>query len=169
MAQPFNVLFVSKANASRSIIAAAVMNRLGRGRFRAYSAGSEPAEAVHPYAADLLESLDYDTGDLDAGGLRTKSWEEFASDSSPRIDFIFTMSDDMANEPCPELPGHPPTGHLSIPDPAAAEGKEPERRAAFADAHRMIYQRLGIISNLPEESLDEIALKEKLADIVKSG
>jgi arsenate reductase len=163
MAEPFNVLFLSRGNASRSIMAEAVMNRVGRGRFRAFSAGSEPERRVHPYAADLLHTLDYDAD------LRPKSWKEFAESSAPRIDFIFTLSDDLAHEDCPELPGNPPTGHLSVPDPATAEGDEAERRAAFADAHRMIYQRLGIIANLTDEALDGIALKKKLSEVVKAG
>jgi protein-tyrosine-phosphatase len=161
---PFNVLFLSRANASRSIIAEAVLNELGRGRFRGYSAGSEPADQVHPFTVDLLTHLD-----VDPSAYRAKSWREFLEPGAPRIDFIFTLSDDAADESCPDLPGHPPSGHLNIPDPAAAGGDEIEQRIAFAEAHRMIYQRLGIFANLPDEALDELALDEALADALRSG
>jgi arsenate reductase len=161
---PFNVLFLSRANATRSIIAEAVLNRIGRGRFKGYSAGSEPADKVHPYTVDLLQHLNFD-----ASAFRPKSWQEFAEPGAPRIDFIFTLSDDAADERCPDLPGSPPSGHLSVPDPAAAGGDEVERRLAFAEAHRMIYQRLGIFANLPDDSLDALALDGTLADALRSG
>lgn len=161
---PFNVLFLSHANASRSIIAEAILNQIGRGRFKGYSAGSEPAEQLHPFTIDLLSHLDFDPS-----AFRAKSWREFAEPGAPRIDFIFTLSDDAADESPPDLPGHPPSGHLSVPDPAAAEGDEVEKRLAFAETHRMIYQRLGIFANLPDESLDELVLDEALADTLRSG
>lgn len=155
-----NVLFLCTHNSARSVIAECVVNRLGAGRFKGYSAGSQPRGQVHPYAIDLLQHLNYDTS-----GLRSKSWEEFAAPGAPKLDFVFTVCDDAANEACPVWPGQPMTAHWGLPDPSAAEGTESERRFAFADTHRMLYQRIGIFVNLPLASLDKLSLQQRLDDI----
>ena len=157
---PLNVLFLCTHNSARSVIAECVVNRLGAGRFKGYSAGSQPRGQVHPYAIDLLQHLNYDTS-----GLRSKSWEEFAAPGAPKLDFVFTVCDDAANEACPVWPGQPMTAHWGLPDPSAAEGTESERRFAFADTHRMLYQRIGIFVNLPLASLDKLSLQQRLEDI----
>ena len=140
------------------------MNRLGAGRFRAYSAGSMPSGKVHPYAIDLLRQATYDTA-----GLRSKSWEEFAQSGAPNLDFVFTVCDDAANEVCPVWPGQPMTAHWGVPDPSRAEGTEAERRYAFTDTHRMLHQRIGVFVSLPLASLDRMTLKRRLDDIGRSG
>jgi arsenate reductase len=141
-------------------MAEAILNREGAGRFRAYSAGSHPKGAVHPYALDLLEKLNYPTHDF-----RSKSWEEFASERAPALDFVFTVCDSAAAELCPVWPGQPMTAHWGVPDPAAAEGTEAERRLAFADAYRMLGNRIGIFVNLPIASLDRLSLQKRLTGI----
>lgn len=158
--EPLNVLFLCTHNSARSIIAEAVMTRLGAGRFRGFSAGSQPTGKVHPYALDLLAQLNYDTRPL-----RSKSWEEFAAPEAPRLDFVFTVCDNAANETCPIWPGQPMSAHWGLPDPSAAEGNESERRFAFADTHRMLYQRIGIFTSLPLASLDTLSLQRRLDDI----
>ena len=158
--RPYNVLFLCTHNSARSVIAECVMNRLGAGRFKAYSAGSQPSGRIHPYALDLLKRLNYDTS-----GLRSKSWEEFARPDAPKLDFVFTVCDDAANEVCPVWPGQPMSAHWGLPDPSRAEGTEPERRYAFADTHRMLYQRIGIFTNLPLKSLDKLSLQTRLDEI----
>jgi arsenate reductase (thioredoxin) len=156
----YNVLFLCTHNSARSVIAECVMNRLGAGKFKAYSAGSQPRGKVHPFALELLQRLNYDTHEL-----RSKSWEEFAQPSAPRLDFVFTVCDDAANEVCPVWPGQPMSAHWGLPDPSRTAGTEPERRYAFADAHRMLYQRIGIFTNLPLASLDKLSLQRSLDDI----
>ncbi|CAN1723053.1 arsenate reductase (thioredoxin) [Hyphomicrobium sp. 1Nfss2.1] len=158
--QPLNVLFLCTHNSARSIIAEVVMNRLGAGKFKAYSAGSQPCGRVHPYAVELLQKLGYDTS-----GLRSKSWEEFSAPGAPQLDFVFTVCDNAANETCPFWPGQPVSAHWGLPDPSAAEGTETEKRLAFADTHRMLYQRIGIFVNLPLQSLDKLSLQQRLDDI----
>jgi protein-tyrosine-phosphatase len=158
--QPYHVLFLCTHNSARSVIAECVMNRLGGGRFKAYSAGSQPSGRVHPYALDLLRRLDYDTSSL-----RSKSWEEFTTPDAPQLDFVFTVCDDAANEVCPVWPGQPMTAHWGLPDPSRAEGNEAERRFAFADAHRMLNQRISIFIRLPISSLDKLSLKRRLDEI----
>lgn len=160
--KPLNVLFLCTHNSARSIIGEAVLNRLGAGRFRAYSAGSQPSGKVHPYAIDLLGKLNYDTS-----GLRSKSWEEFSAPDAPALDFVFTVCDNAADEVCPLWPGQPVTAHWGLPDPSSSVGSETERRLAFADTHRMLYQRLSIFTNLPLASLDALSLQNKLRDIGK--
>ncbi len=162
-AAPLNVLFLCTHNSARSVIAECIMNRLGAGRFKAYSAGSQPRGEVHPYALDLLRQLNYDVSNL-----RSKSWEEFAIPDAPKLDFVFTVCDNAANETCPVWPGQPMTAHWGVPDPSAAEGSESERRFAFADTHRMLYQRIGIFVNLPLASLDTLSLQKQLDDIGRS-
>jgi arsenate reductase len=159
-----NVLFLCTGNSARSIIAECVMNRLGSGKFKAYSAGSQPKGSVHPYALDLVRQLNYDTS-----ALRSKSWDEFAAAGAPVLDFVFTVCDNAANEACPYWPGQPMTAHWGLPDPAAVEGSEAEIRFAFADTHRMLHQRISIFTNLPMASLDQIALQKHLDDIGRSS
>lgn len=156
----YNVLFLCTHNSARSVIAECIINRLGAGRFRGYSAGSAPRGSVHPYALDMLRNQNYDVNSL-----RPKSWDEFAAPGSPEMNFVFTVCDDAANEVCPIWPGQPMTAHWGVPDPSAAEGTEAERRFAFADTHRMLYQRIGIFVNLPLASLDRLALQKQLSDI----
>jgi arsenate reductase len=155
--RPLNVLFLCTHNSARSIIAECVINRLGMGKFKGYSAGSQPSGRVHPYAVDLLRQLNYDTSRL-----RSKSWAEFAGKGAEELDFAFTV---CANEVCPVWPGQPMTAHWGLPDPSAAEGTEAERRFAFADAHRMLYQRIGIFVNLPIRELDKLSLQQRLDEI----
>jgi arsenate reductase (thioredoxin) len=157
---PHNVLFLCTHNSARSVIAECVINRLGNGRFKGYSAGSQPSGKVHPYALELLKNLNYDVSEL-----RSKSWEEFSGPAAPKLDFAFTVCDNAANETCPVWPGQPMTAHWGLPDPSAVEGSESERRFAFADTHRMLYQRIGIFVNLPLASLDKLSLQRRLEDI----
>lgn len=159
---PMNVLFLCTHNSARSMIAEAVMNRLGIGKFKAYSAGSQPSGRVHPYALELLERLNYPTKDL-----RSKSWQEFAGPDAPNLDFVFTVCDNAANEACPYWPGQPISAHWGLPDPSAATGTEAEQRFAFADTHRMLYQRIGIFTNLPLDSLSQHSLQQQLDEIGK--
>ena len=153
----FNVLFICTGNSARSILAEAILNREGQGRFRAHSAGSHPKGEVHPYAADLLKRMNYPVA-----GIRSKSWDEFAKPGAPALDFAFTVCDNAAGEVCPVWPGQPMTAHWGLPDPAAVEGSEAERRAAFADAFRMLNNRISIFVNLPMKSLDRLALQKRL-------
>ena len=158
--RPYNVLFLCTHNSARSIIAESVMNRLGRGRFKAFSAGSQPRGQVHPFALDLLANLGHDVS-----GLRSKSWEEFSGPGASPLDFVFTVCDDAANEVCPVWPGQPMTAHWGVPDPSLAEGSETERRLAFADTMRMLSQRIGIFMSLPLRSLDKMSLQNRLREI----
>jgi len=157
---PLNVLFLCTHNSARSIIAEAVLNRLGHGAFRAFSAGSSPSGRVHPYALDLLRQLDYPTD-----AMRSKSWEEFSGPDAPKMDFVFTVCDNAANETCPVWPGQPMSAHWGLPDPSAAEGNESERRLAFADTHRMLNQRISVFTSLPLSALSKQSLQRRLDDI----
>jgi arsenate reductase len=157
---PFNALFLCTGNSARSILAEAILNKLGEGRFRAYSAGSEPKGAVHPQTLRLLERLGHDTSTL-----RSKSWNEFAKPGAPALDFIFTVCDNAAGEACPVWPGKPATAHWGIPDPAEATGSDAEIAQAFADAYRMMSQRIGAFIALPIRSLDANSLQANLRDI----
>jgi protein-tyrosine-phosphatase len=156
----YNVLFLCTGNSARSILGEAILNRHGKGRFRGFSAGSHPKGHVHPYALDLLRNLKYPVD-----GLRSKSWDEFATPDAAPLDFVFTVCDNAANEVCPIWPGQPMTAHWGVPDPAAVEGTEAEKRAAFADTMRMLNNRISIFTNLPISSLDRLALKRRLDDI----
>ena len=156
----YNVLFLCTRNSARSIIAESILNREGAGRFKAFSAGSHPKGQVHPFAIDLLKKLNHPTT-----GLRSKDWEEFAVPGAPAMDFVFTVCDNAANEVCPVWPGQPMTAHWGLPDPAAAEGTEAERHLAFADAYRMLLNRISIFTNLPMRSLDRLALQKRLDEI----
>jgi len=156
----YNVLFLCTGNSARSIMAEGIMNAKGRPRFTAYSAGSHPSGTVRPEALRELEAADISTG-----GLRSKSWEEFASPDAPRIDFVFTVCDNAAKESCPVWPGHPTTAHWGIPDPAAVKGSDEEIQRAFRDAFLMLDRRIGLFLCLPLASVDGFALKAKLDDI----
>lgn len=156
----YNVLFLCTGNSARSIIAEAVLNRLGRGKFKAYSAGSQPRGDVHPYALQLLKTLNYDTSFA-----RSKNWEEFAVPDAPQMDFVFTVCDNAANEACPVWPGQPMTAHWGIPDPAAVEGTDAEKHFAFDDTYRMLNNRISIFTSLPMTSLDKLALQRRLDEI----
>ena len=153
----FNVLFLCTGNSARSIMAEVILNRTGRENFHAYSAGSHPKGTVHPFTLDLLQKLNFDVT-----GLRSKSWSEFARPGAPELDFVFTVCDDAANETCPLWPGQPMTAHWGIPDPAAVQGTEVEQRLAFADALRMLTNRINIFVALPIKSLSVLALKGQL-------
>jgi protein-tyrosine-phosphatase len=155
-----NVLFLCTGNSARSIIAEAIMNREGRGRFQAYSAGSHPKGAVNPHAISLLRNLNYKTD-----GFRSKSWDEFAAPGAPRLDFVFTVCDDAAAEVCPIWPGQPMTAHWGIPDPAAANGSPAEVALAFAETYRMMSNRIGLFMSLPLASLDRLSLQRRLNEI----
>ena len=155
-----NVLFLCTGNSARSIMAEAIMNRLGQGKFRAYSAGSQPKGAVHPQALALLRKLNYETG-----GFRSKSWTEFAQPGAPELDFVFTVCDDAAGESCPIWPGQPMTAHWGIPDPAAATGSDAEIAVAFDDAYRMLNRRIELFLALPLAKLDKMVLAKRLKDI----
>jgi protein-tyrosine-phosphatase len=161
--QPFNVLFLCTGNSARSILAEALLNRAGQGKFKAYSAGSTPKGEVHPYTLDLLRRMNFDVS-----GARSKSWTEFAQPGAPRLDFVFTVCDNAANETCPLWPGQPMTAHWGIPDPAAAEGTEAEVRLAFAEAFRQLSNRINIFVALPMRSLDTLSLQQQLDAIGKS-
>lgn len=156
----YNVLFLCTGNSARSIMAEVILNKEGKGLFRAFSAGSRPAGSVNPHAARLL-------GDLgnDLSRLRSKSWEEFAGHGAPEMDFIFTVCDDAAGEVCPIWPGHPATAHWGIPDPAKATGTPAEIQLAFADAYRLLSNRIGVFVNLPIAKLDRAALHHRLREI----
>ena len=136
------------------------MNRLGTEKFKGFSAGSQPSGRVHPYAFDLLQKLNYDTSVS-----RSKSWEEFTAPDAPQLDFVFTVCDNAANETCPVWPGQPISAHWGLPDPSAFEGSEVQQRLAFAETHRMLFQRIGIFVNLPLSSLDKLSLQRHLDEI----
>jgi len=157
---PLNVLFLCTGNSARSIIAEAIMNREGRGRFRAWSAGSHPKGEVNPNTLRLLESLHYKAGDF-----RSKSWDEFEAAGAPQLDFVFTVCDDAAAEVCPIWPGQPMTAHWGLPDPAAATGSPSEIALAFADTYRMLNNRITLFMNLPLASLDRLSLQRRLDEI----
>lgn len=158
----YNVLFLCTGNSARSIIAEAIMNREGRGRFKAFSAGSKPGPAPHPYTLDLLKDLNHDTGFA-----RSKSWDEFAGPDAPQMDFVFTVCDNAAAEECPFWPGHPVTAHWGLPDPVKVEGPEAVRRAAFSETYRLLRSRISAFVSQPIELLDRMALKRNLDDIGK--
>jgi protein-tyrosine-phosphatase len=157
---PYNVLFLCTGNSARSIMAEAILNRVGAGKFRAYSAGSQPKGKIHPETLRLLKSLGYDVQDY-----RSKSWAEFVAPEAPKFDFVFTVCDNAAAESCPVWPGRPMTAHWGIPDPAEATGTQAEVSLAFKEAYRLLNQRIGIFAALPLHSLNQLALQHKLHDI----
>ncbi len=158
--RPFNVLFLCTGNSARSIMAEAILNKIGSGKFRAFSAGSQPKGRVHPEALQLLQSRGHETS-----GLRSKSWSEFADPGATLLDFVFTVCDNAAGEACPVWPGQPMTAHGGIPDPAASTGTPAETAVAFKDAYRMLNQRIGAFAALPLAALDHIGLQSKLREI----
>jgi arsenate reductase (thioredoxin) len=158
--RPFNVLFLCTGNSARSVMAEAILNKLGAGSFRAHSAGSQPKGQVHPETLQLLRSLGYDTS-----AFRSKSWSEFATPGAPPLDFVFTVCDNAAGETCPVWPGQPMTAHWGVPDPAVATGSPAEIALAFKDAYRMLHQRIGVFVSLPLRSLDQLSLQSRLKDI----
>ncbi len=156
----YTVLFLCTGNSARSILAECILNRLGRGRFQAFSAGSHPTGRVNPHAIELLKRLNYRTE-----ALRSKSWDELARLGAPALDFVFTVCDNAANEVCPIWPGQPMTAHWGVADPAAVTGTPAEIAAAFADTYRMLERRLDTFVNLPITSLDKLSLQERLDEI----
>ena len=161
---PLNVLFLCTGNSARSILAECILNREGMGKFKAYSAGSMPTGQVNPIALNLLRKLNYDVS-----GLRSKSWEELAGPDAPKLDFVFTVCDNAANEVCSIWPGQPMTAHWGVPDPAAVDGSEAMRGLAFDDTYRMLNQRISIFVNLPLSSLSKLSLQKHLDEIGKTG
>ncbi len=162
MTRPHNVLFLCTGNSARSILAEAILNKDGAGRFNAFSAGSFPKGQVHPEALRLLNGLGYSTRDF-----RSKSWDEFADEGAPQLDFVFTVCDNAAGETCPFWPGQPMTAHWGIEDPAAVEGEgQPQ---AFRNAYHALQRRIGLFLSLPLESIDEMSLQAKLREIGRSG
>lgn len=160
MTETFNVLFLCTGNSARSVMAEAILNRIGMGKFRAFSAGSHPKGRIHPETIRLLQSLHYDTLRL-----RSKSWSEFADPRAPLLNFVFTVCDNAAGETCPVWPGQPMTAHWGIPDPAEATGTPAEVALAFKDAYRMLERRLSIFVSLPLRSLDQLSLQNQLREI----
>jgi len=160
----FNVLFLCTGNSARSILAEAYLNSRGRGRFKAYSAGSRPGGRVNPFAVELLAGNGMDTAEL-----RSKSWDEFALPGAPRMDFVFTVCDSAAAEPCPFWPGQPVTAHWGVPDPAAVEGGDEDKRRAFLVAFRTLSTRINLMLNLPFEKLERLVIKRKLDEIGVAG
>jgi arsenate reductase (thioredoxin) len=158
--RPFNTLFLCTGNSARSIIAEAILNKLGQGKFRAYSAGSQPKGQVNQNTIQLLQNLGYDTS-----AFRSKSWNEFAKPAAPPFDFVFTVCDNAAGETCLFWPGQPMTAHWGVPDPAEAQGSVAEIALAFKDAYRMLFQRIGIFVALPIRKLDTLSLQAKLKQI----
>ena len=156
----YNVLFLCTGNSARSILAEAMLNKDGQGRFRAFSAGSQPKGQLHPLALQTLQESDYSTD-----GLRSKSWNEFAAPQAPQLDFVFTVCDNAAGEACPLWPGQPVTAHWGIEDPAAVEGAEIERKRAFVTAQRYLKNRIAAFVALPLGSLDQVALSSKVREI----
>lgn len=158
----YTALFLCTGNSARSIMAEAILNREGHGRFKAYSAGSHPTGRVNPHALDVLRMANYATV-----GLRSKDWSEFAADKpgAPKLDFVFTVCDNAAGEVCPVWPGQPMTAHWGVPDPAALEGSDAEKHAIFADTLRMLRNRISIFVSLPMASLDKLSLQRELEAI----
>jgi arsenate reductase (thioredoxin) len=159
----YNVLFLCSGNSARSILAEAILNRRGKGQFKAFSAGSHPKGAVHPLALALLERKG-----LSTEGLRSKAWDEFAKPGAPKLNFVFTVCDNAAGEVCPIWPGQPMTAHWGQPDPAAVEGTDLDKTNAFREAFRMLERRIEMFTSLPIASLDQLSLGNKVREIGKS-
>jgi len=156
----FNVLFLCTGNSARSILAEAILNQAGRGRFKAFSAGSHPKGEVHPFALELLRKNRFAVS-----GLRSKSWDEFAAPDAPQLDFVFTVCDNAAGEACPLWPGQPVTAHWGIEDPAAVEGTDEAQRKAFAHTSAQLQRRIGLFVSLPIDKLDRMSLTARLREI----
>lgn len=161
--EQFNVLFLCTGNSARSIMAEAILNSLGKGKFTAFSAGSHPTGKVNPFALELLEK-----NRLPTAGLRSKNWNEFSRPGAPFMHFVFTVCDQVAAELCPVWPGQPMTAHWGVSDPASAEGSEEEKRKAFLKAYTELYRRISLFINLPFGTLSKVALKQKLDEIGRS-
>jgi len=159
----YNVLFLCTGNSARSILAESILNRRGKGQFRGFSAGSHPNGQVNPFALEILERLDFPTE-----GLRSKSWDEFTTPASPHFDFIITVCDNAAGETCPTWLGKPTTAHWGIPDPAALQGNDTEKKRAFDQAFKSLDSRIQLFLSLPIESLDQLRLKQEMAAIGKT-
>ena len=160
----YNVLFLCTGNSARSILAEAYLNAAGKGKFKAYSAGSRPGGKVNPFALELLAK-----NGLDTSGVRSKSWDEFAAPGAPAMDFVFTVCDSAAAEPCPYWPGQPMTAHWGVADPAAVEGTDEAKRQAFREAFSTLSRRISLFLNLPVQKLDRLSLQARLKEIGKSG
>lgn len=158
----YNVLFLCTGNSARSILAEVILNAEGRGRFKAYSAGSHPTGKVNPFAVELLEQRRYPTE-----GLRSKNWDEFAAPGAPELDFVFTVCDNAAGEVCPVWPGQPISAHWGVDDPAAIEGAEEEKRKAFLKAFTVLQRRISLFASLQLDQIDKLSLQSKLRDIGK--
>lgn len=156
----YSVLFLCTGNSARSIMAEALLNHMGGGRFRAYSAGSNPTGSVNPLTLETLEKMN-----LPTAGLRSKSWAEFAGPDAPRMDFVFTVCDNAAGEPCPIWPGQPISAHWGFEDPAAATGSDLDRRLKFIEIFKQIERRLGLFTSLPLAALDSLTLRQKLQNM----
>jgi protein-tyrosine-phosphatase len=164
MSESYNVLFLCTGNSARSILAEAILNREGRGRFKAYSAGSHPKGEVHPRALETLGEMGFLTE-----GYRSKDWNEFAAEGAPELNFVFTVCDNAAGEICPAWPGQPMTAHWGIEDPAAAKGDDEHQRRAFRSAFYSLQRRIGLFLALPLESIDELSLQAQLRAIGKTA
>lgn len=160
----YNVLFLCTGNSARSIMAEAILNKIGKGRFKAYSAGSQPAGSVHPLAIRFLEQ-----NLIPAAGLRSKDWAEFAREDAPRMDFVLTVCDRAAGETCPVWPGQPMTAHWGVDDPVLVQGDEQKRMKAFADAFMVLNRRIMILLSLPLDKLDELSLRKELENIGRTS
>jgi arsenate reductase len=159
----YNVLILCTGNSARSIMAEAILGRLGLGKFKAFSAGSHPRGEVNPHALAMLRKANFDVSKL-----RSKPWDEFAEPGAPKLDFVFTVCDEAAKETCPVWPGQPMSAHWGLPDPARAEGSDAEQALAFADCFRMLYQRISIFVSLPFDRLSKLSLQQRLDEIGRS-
>lgn len=162
MDKTYNVLFLCTGNSARSVMAEGLLNLLGHGRFHAYSAGSQPTGRVNPFAVEILQSVGYDTSNL-----RSKSWDEFGAIDAPQMDFIITVCDNAAGEVCPIWPGHPVSAHWGFEDPAAVEGSDDEKRAAFKAIFQQIRNRIQLFLALPVDKLDRVSLLNEMREIGK--
>lgn len=160
----FNVLFLCTGNTARSVLAESILRKEGRGRFNSFSAGSQPKGTVNPFAIKVLRDMDYPVDNL-----RSKSWQEFAGEGAPAMDFVFTVCDNAAGEACPIWPGHPMTAHWGVEDPAAVEGSDLEKEAAFVEAFRYLRNRIAAFTSLPLSSIDRLSLGTRLRDIGRMG
>ena len=158
--KPFNILFLCTGNSARSILAEAIMNRVGNGKFVAYSAGSHPKGEVNPHAIKLLSRMGYDTSVY-----RSKPWDEFSEPGAPELDFVITVCDNAAGEVCPVWPGQPISSHWGLPDPAEAQGSDAEVALAFAETYRLLNNRIGIFASLPIAALNRQSLKARMDEI----
>jgi len=160
---PYHVLFLCTGNSARSILAEVLLNSRGQGRFKAYSAGSQPVGRVNPHALEFLRHAG-----LPIEGLRSKSWDEFAQPGAPPLDFVFTVCDNAAHEVCPIWPGQPVTAHWGLPDPAAVQGSDADKQQAFRDTFVALDRRIGLLTSLPIAGLDQLALARRVAEIGKA-